>query len=118
MAKTIKQKPTKDDCSKAILPVKDALEVLNGKWKLPIIISVSFGHKRFRQISAEVKGITDRMLSKELKELELNQLIKRKVIDSFPPAVEYSITTHGQTLGDVILALRAWGLSHRKKIIG
>jgi DNA-binding HxlR family transcriptional regulator len=70
------------ECLKTILPVKDALEVLNGKWKLQIIISLTFGTKRFRQIAKEIPGITDKMLSKELKELEVNQLVKRAVIDS------------------------------------
>src|SRR4051812_20119705 len=83
------------ECLRTILPVKDALEVLNGKWKLQIIISLTFGTRRFRQIAKEIPGITDKMLSKELKELEVNQLVKRTVIDSFPPAVEYTITEHG-----------------------
>lgn len=113
----LKEEHTPEKCSRAILPVRDALEVLNGKWKLPIMISLSFGKKRFRQISKEVSGITDRMLSKELKELEMNQLVKRTVYDSFPPTVEYSITEHGKSLQEVIEALRNWGLSHREKIM-
>ncbi|MBY0426334.1 MAG: helix-turn-helix transcriptional regulator, partial [Cytophagales bacterium] len=76
---------TPTTCMGMLLPVKDALQVLNGRWKLPIIISLTFGAKRFRQISKDVHGITDRMLSKELKDLETNQLVKRTVQDSFPP---------------------------------
>jgi DNA-binding HxlR family transcriptional regulator len=106
------------ECTKMILPVRDALDMLSGKWKLPIIISLSFGNKRFTQISHMVPGITDRMLSKELKELEMNQLIRRSVYDVFPPVVEYSITPHGETLEKVINELRIWGLKHRKQIIG
>lgn len=101
-----------------LLPVRDALEILSGKWKLPIIIALTFGTKRFKQISTEVQGITDKMLSKELKELEVNQLVKRTVIDTFPPTVEYSITEHGKSLEKVIEELRNWGMQHRKKIIG
>ena len=107
-----------ETCSRRILPVKDALEVLNGKWKLPILISLSFGTKRFKQISREVGGITDKVLSKELKDLEMNQLIKRTVHDTFPPTVEYTITEHGMTLQKVIEHLGDWGQLHRKKIIG
>lgn len=106
------------ECSRMILPVRDAIDVLNGKWKLPIIISLTFGNKRFTQMSQEVPGITDRMLSKELKELEMNQLIKRTVYDAFPPVVEYSITPHGRSLEKVIDELRTWGLMHRRKIHG
>lgn len=106
------------ECSKVILPVRDALEVLNGRWKIQILISISFGTKRFKQISKEVNGITDKVLSKELKDLETNQLIRREVFDTFPPTVEYSITSHGKSLQKVIDELRTWGISHRKKIIG
>lgn len=119
MGTTIKmEKKTPTTCNAMLVPVRDALEVLNGKWKLPIIIALSFGTKRFKQISKEVHGITDKMLSKELKELEMNQLIKRDVYDSFPPTVEYSITSHGKSLQKVIKELRAWGLTHREKIMG
>lgn len=105
------------ECSGRILPVRDALEILAGKWKLPIIISLSFGNKRFREISKEVGAITDRMLSKELKELEMNKLITRTVYDTFPPTVEYAITPHGESLHKVIKALGEWGAIHRKKIV-
>ena len=114
----IKDLTLETPCAAFMLPVRDALEVLNGKWKLPIIISLSFGNKRFKQISTELTGITDKMLSKELKELEAHQLIKRTVYDSFPPMVEYSITPHGKSLEKVVNELRKWGQEHRKKIIG
>lgn len=113
-----KEERTPETCAKMILPVRDALELLSGRWKLPIILSLSFGTKRFKQISKEVHGITDKMLSKELKELEMNQMVKRTVYDSFPPTVEYSITEHGKSLDKVITELRNWGTAHRKKIIG
>ena len=107
-----------EECSAFMLPVRDALEVLNGKWKLPIIISLSFGNKRFKQISTELTDITDKMLSKELKQLEAHQLIKRTVYDTFPPTVEYAITQHGKSLEKVVAEIRRWGMEHRKKIIG
>ena len=105
-------------CQDIIRPVRDALEVLNGKWKLAIIGSLTLGTKRFKQIANDVNGITDKVLSKELRDLEANQLIKRDVYDTFPPTVEYSITAHGKSLENVINELRKWGLSHRKKIMG
>ena len=81
-------------------------------------MTLSDGTKRFKQISKEVDGISDKMLSKELKELEINQLVKRTVYDTFPPTVEYSVTEHAWTLDKVVKELRDWGLVHRKKIIG
>lgn len=107
-----------NDCAPCILAVKDALEVLNGRWKLPILVSLRYSNKRFREISKDINGITDKMLSKELKELEMNQLITRTVYDSFPPMVEYAITAHGNSLDPVIDALKKWGKLHRKKIMG
>jgi DNA-binding HxlR family transcriptional regulator len=108
----------KKACSNMIMPVRDALDILNGKWKLPILISLSFGNRRFRQIANEIPNITDRMLSKELKELEMNQLVNRKVYDSSPVIVEYSMTEYGKSLDKVIEELAKWGIRHRARIMG
>ncbi|MCF2493778.1 MULTISPECIES: helix-turn-helix domain-containing protein [Dyadobacter] len=99
------------------MPVRDALEVLSGKWKLQIIISLLFGNKRFSQIAKEIPGITDKMLSKELRDLEANCLVKRTVYDSIPVVVEYTLTEYGHTLKPVIEVLRTWGLAHRNRIM-
>ena len=106
------------ECTKAILPVRDALDILNGKWKLPIIISLTFGNKRFGEMKKEIVGITDRMLAKELRDLEVNQLVKRTVYDSMPVTVVYSMTPYAKTLRKMIDELRDWGINHRKRIIG
>lgn len=79
-------------------------------------MAVSNGAVRFRKIAEQVSGITDRMLSKELKELEINSLIERAVLPTFPPTVEYSLTNHGRTLDKVIAELPAWGMVHRKVV--
>lgn len=109
---------SKGGCQKTALSIKDALEALEGKWKLLILFSLSAGPKRFKEISKEVSGITDKMLSKELKHLEQNKLVTRNVYDTFPPTVEYNITAHGRSLEKVMDELHFWGLAHRKKIIG
>lgn len=101
-----------------MLSIKDALEAVEGRWKLLILFSLSAGPKRFKELSREVAGITDKTLSKELKNLETNQLIIRKVFDTFPPTVQYSITQHGLSLGKVLDELHFWGLAHREKIMG
>ncbi|MFN8276462.1 MAG: helix-turn-helix domain-containing protein [Chitinophagales bacterium] len=110
-------KKTVATCTGHMRPVRDALEVLHGRWKLPILVSLGFGPKRFKEIARDAEGITDRMLSKELKEMELNQLVQRTVYDSFPPTVEYTITEHGKSLQPVIQALAAWGEKHRQKVM-
>ncbi|MFN8347057.1 MAG: helix-turn-helix domain-containing protein [Spirosomataceae bacterium] len=109
---------TQGGCPKTALSIKDALEALEGRWKLLILFALSSGKKRFRQIAKDVNGITDKTLSKELKNLEANQLIKREVHDTFPPTVEYSITEHGMSLEKVMEELHFWGLRHREKIMG
>jgi DNA-binding HxlR family transcriptional regulator len=118
MAETKQAEHKPSECAAKLIPVRDALDILSGRWKIPIIISLSFGNKRFKQMATEIQGITDKMLSKELKVLEENKLIKRTVYDSFPPVVEYSITPHGKSLEKLIDELRLWGLQHRKKITG
>jgi DNA-binding HxlR family transcriptional regulator len=105
-------------CPKTMLSISDALEALEGRWKLLILFALSPGPLRFKQISKEVKGITDKTLSKELKNLEANKLVKRAVYDTFPPTVEYTITEHGQSLEKVLDELHFWGLAHRKEVIG
>ncbi|RYF46109.1 MAG: transcriptional regulator [Cytophagaceae bacterium] len=104
-------------CPASLLSIKDALEVLDGKWKLLILFILSAEPKRFRQLAIEVNGITDKTLSKELKLLEVNQLVKRTVYDTFPPTVSYEITMHGRSLTAVIDELHKWGLLHRNKIM-
>lgn len=105
-------------CPKTMLSIKDALEALEGRWKLLILFSLSEGPKRFTHIARQVPGITDKTLSKELKNLEMNKLVKREVKDTFPPTVEYSITNHGLSLDKLLNELHCWGLAHRKKVIG
>src|SRR5918994_4945835 len=112
---TKKKHNTHHNCMGMILPVSDAIQVLSGKWKLPILISLTFGNKRFSEIAKDIPKITDRMLSKELREMEMNHLIKRTVYDTVPVTVEYSKTEYGDSLDSVIHELYKWGSKHRKK---
>lgn len=99
--------------------VQDSMDVLNGKWKIPIISSICYyNRRRFSDILNDVEGISNRMLSKELKELEINQLITRTIQNTQPITVEYTLTDHGKTLQTIINNLTAWGVEHRRKIIG
>jgi DNA-binding HxlR family transcriptional regulator len=107
---------TSKECIEYIRPVRDVLDIINGKWKLPILIALSFGNKRFKELERDVEGITPRMLSKELRDLEVNQLVIRKVYDTIPATVEYSLSDYGKSLDDVIVALRDWGKKHRTKL--
>ncbi|WP_346318071.1 helix-turn-helix domain-containing protein [Chitinophaga sp. YIM B06452] len=99
--------------------VQDSMDVLNGKWKISIISSICYYNKRrFSDILGDVDGISNKMLSKELKELELNKLVKRTVLDTQPVTVQYELTAHGKTLQTIINNLMDWGKRHRKEITG
>jgi len=105
-------------CPQSMRPISDALEALEGRWKLLILFSLSSGPKRFKEIAREVGTITDKVLSKELKLLEANKLITRIAFDTFPPTVQYAITEHGMSLEKVLAELHYWGLKHRQEGIG
>jgi len=109
---------TNEGCPENMRAMKDAIDIIDGKWKLPILIALSAGSKRFTEIAKEVTSISDKMLSKELKDLEINKLVTRIVADESPLTVEYSITSHGQSLEKVMKELYQWGIEHRKEVIG
>ncbi|MGN7811866.1 winged helix-turn-helix transcriptional regulator [Flavobacterium johnsoniae] len=100
------------------MAVHDTMDILNGKWKISIISSICYHNKRrFTDILNDVNGISNKMLSKELKELEINKLIKRIVLDTQPVTIHYQLTEYGLTLKTIINDLAEWGIKHRKVII-
>jgi DNA-binding HxlR family transcriptional regulator len=104
-------------CGAHLQAVGDAMDVLSGKWKIPIIGALRFGKRRFKELQREITGITAKMLSKELRDLEINQLVSRTVYDTKPVSVEYELTPYGKSLEKVILELATWGRNHRKRIL-
>lgn len=97
-----------------VLAINDTLNVMSGKWKLPIIGTLMYGKKRFKELERLIPRITPRMLSKELKDLEMNGMVKRTVYDSMPVTVEYELTKSGMSLSEVLESMMVWGLEHRK----
>jgi DNA-binding HxlR family transcriptional regulator len=105
-------------CGNVHSAIQDTLYVVGGKWKLVILsILVHHGTKRFGELSRE-SGITPRILSKELHELEINHLVSREVRNTKPVTVEYTATTYANTLKELIGAMIRWGENHKKKIKG
>jgi len=96
---------------------QDALYVLNGKWRMLVIIAIYNGHHRYREIAQNVPGITFAMLSKELKSMELNRLVDRIEDPDFSRQVEYKLTAYCQSLYPLIEHLISWGRYHRRAII-
>ena len=118
MSRTSELEKVKSCSEQFVLAINDTLNVISGKWKLPIIGSLLYGKKRFRELEKEISRITPRMLSKELKDLEVNGIVTRTVYDSFPVIIEYELTTSGKTLHQVLEVMIKWGLQHRKIAFG
>lgn len=100
--------------SDKISNVQYTLSVINGKWKLPILLSMYSGISRFRDLQRNIPNITTRVLSKELKDLEASKLIIRIVQDGRPVSVEYKLTSHSFTLTPVVDEMIKWGREHNK----
>jgi DNA-binding HxlR family transcriptional regulator len=105
------------ECISLQRSLQDTLYVINGKWKILILATLMDKPYRFKELSREL-GISPRMLSKELTELEMNDLVTRKVIETKPAGVEYAATDYGKTLSPVLQALSEWGKKHRERITG
>ena len=90
------------------------MNVISGKWKLPIIAALFQEKNRFKDLLENIEKITPRMLSKELKELEINGIIQRNVTHQMPVIIEYKLTGSGKKIIEVIDAMIDWGLTHRK----
>jgi DNA-binding HxlR family transcriptional regulator len=112
-------KPQTEEYRKEMMAIQDSMDVLSGKWKIAIISSIClYNKRRFSDVLNDVVGISNKMLSKELKELEMNKLIIRTVLDTQPVTVQYELTKHGKSLQTIIKNLTAWGIQHRKVIVG
>ena len=89
--------------------LKDVLDIIGGKWAMPIIYILSKGKMRFKELERTVDGINTRMLVKELKNMEANGIVTREVFATVPPTVEYSLTVKGEKLLPSIVSLHKWG---------
>jgi DNA-binding HxlR family transcriptional regulator len=113
----MKTKLTEKECTKSLAAVGDALYVIGGKWKLRIIIALrEDGSKRFNELQRRIMGISAKVLSNELKDLELNGFVKRNVYPQTPVVVEYELTSYSDTLNEVLHSLSTWGAKHLDKI--
>lgn len=104
------------DCNEGC-PVEAALSVIGGKWKGVILYHLLGDTMRFNELRRVMPEITQRMLTRQLRELEADGLVSRKVYPEVPPKVEYSMTRYGQTLEPVVSSLRSWGLTHMERVL-
>jgi DNA-binding HxlR family transcriptional regulator len=108
------------NCSEELMAMRDSLDVLGGKWKLMILRFLTNRTNQvihFKKMQREIDGISAKMLSKELKELEINLLVSRTEQNTKPATVAYAITEYGKSVLPVTETLVKWGITHREKII-
>ena len=103
-------------CKARLNSIADALYAIGGKWKLRIIVGLRDGTKRFNELQRLVDGISAKVLSAELKELEMNGFIKRNVVMGTPVVVEYELTKYADTLSGVLGELSEWGAMHKENV--
>ena len=89
--------------------LRDILDIIGGKWSMPIIYILSKGKMRFKELERSIEGINTRMLVKELKNMEANGIVTRQVFATVPPTVEYTLTIKGEKLLPSIISLHSWG---------
>ena len=112
-----KQITSEARCKATLNSVADALYVIGGKWKLRIIVALTEGNRRFNEMQRLIDGISAKVLSTELKDLELNGFVRRNVFTGTPVVVEYELTEYAETLGGVLQALSEWGARHKEMVI-
>ncbi len=103
-------------CTAMFNSIDDALYVIGGKWKIKIIVALLDGGKRFNELQRAVKGISAKVLSNELKQLEINNLVSRNIIEEWPIVVEYELTEYSKSLEKVLKVLSDWGAVHKERI--
>lgn len=107
-----------ETCKASLVGIKDIQDVMSGKWKYLIIASLYFiGKMKFMELQRQVEGIAPKVLSKELKDLEDNHMITRKVCDTKPITVEYNLTDIGTSLHTIILEMGKCGIEYRRRIL-
>ncbi len=108
--------PAKQECVGMVKHISDTMYVLNGKWKFPLIFTLRQSPLRFNEILQLVDGITPKVLSKELRDLEMHGFIERKVYPTMPVTVIYETTPYSDTLNGILRELGQWGEKHKEKV--
>jgi len=96
-------------------PVKLTSSIIGGKWKPPLLFHLEGRTRRFCELQRLIPGLTKKMLTQHLRELERDGIVRRKVYAEVPPRVEYSLTRHGESLKPILKLMSAWGTRHRTR---
>lgn len=107
--------PRENGVEQYYCPVKLTTDVIGGKWKPLILFYLEHGTKRFGELRKLIPSMTKKMLTQHLRDLERDEIIRRKVYAVVPPKVEYSLTKHGESLKPILKLMSAWGTKHRQR---
>ena len=105
------------DCAIRLRAIDDTMDILSGKWKISILARLQYTSMRYSELLKDLKGISGRMLSRELQELEINGLVTREVTGIKPIAVSYHITDYGMSFKTLMDNMADWGVQHREQIV-
>ena len=97
------------DCDPAYCPIEVALEVIGGMWKVIVVRELLTGTKRYSELHRGLRLVTHKMLAQQLRQLEADGVVERKVYPQVPPKVEYSLTSLGRALGPLLESMGEWG---------
>ncbi len=100
---------------KKTCPVENTLQVIGGRWKVLILRELFSGIKRFGQLHRALTGVTQKMLTQQLRELEADGIVHRQVYPQVPPKVEYSLTPLGESLKPILDVMHDWGIKHSEQ---
>ncbi|MEM7385202.1 MAG: helix-turn-helix domain-containing protein [Verrucomicrobiota bacterium] len=114
---TKKSKTRHSTYNRPACPVEASLELIGGKWKGMVLFYLLDGKMRFSELMRAIGCVTQRMLTKQLRELEASGLINRIVHAEVPPRVEYELTKEGESLKPILLALKKWGETHALRLL-
>ena len=105
-----------EECKRAIVPVNEVLQQIGGKWTMYIIIALGNGPLRFSELKRKIDGVSQKMLTATLRDLEKDGFISRKVTPSIPPRVDYELTDMGVELREPLFALTRWANANNQRI--
>jgi len=108
--------PTISDCMKRVRAIDDTLHIMGGKWKSLLLAHLCYKPMRYSELLKDLNGIAGKVLSRELKDLEMNGLVIREVSDTQPLTVTYRLSQYGKSLKDLMDGLANWGLQHRERV--
>ena len=118
--KIISEVTAKDshELCREVMSITDTMDVLRSKWTVEILTAIICGNTRFKDIQEAVHGVSEKVLTERLRQMQEDKLIERHECYGYPPRVEYQVTEHGKRLFVIAYQMTEWGLEHRKLMLG